>query len=493
MKLLLTPFVLLLLLCTFTTAQRQIEIDLDAVIKAAQGEAPIALIAETRLQNNYWQYQSFLGNFKPQLTFEAGSNLNRSFNAITLPDGSEAFVNRAFITTQSGIRLGQAIPSTGGFIFAGTQIQRIDLFGNTVGKGNKSYLTAPFYIGINQPIFQFNRFKWQQKVQALDYEESKKQYVEEKEQIAYEAVNLYFTLYIAQLNLLEARRQKIYADSLYEISQGRFEVGRIAETDLLQIELRSKNAEADEATQLLNYQSANEELRNFLGLSESVVFSLLDPPDLAEYFIASDKALDLAKKYRSITTGFQRQMTEAEMDLDEANKSSGASIALNGYFGLSQTALELRNAYQSPIDQERVGLTLEVPIADWGLSRARREIAKSNLELTRRTIEQENIKFEREVILRVQQFDLKRQQLELANRAFEVADKRVTIAKNRYQIGKIDVTDLNIALNEYETSRQSYYQSLWALWTAHYEIRNLTLYDFVDDKPLRIDADLENW
>ncbi len=485
--------ILLFAFCTyFITAQTELEISLEDVIATAQGEAPVALIAQTRLQNNYWRYQSFLGNFKPQLTFEAGSDLNRSINPITQPDGTEVFVNRSFITTQSGITLGQFIPSTGGRVFAGTQIQRIDLLSNN-GDKNVSYFAAPFYVGINQPIFQFNRFKWQQKVEALDYEESRKQYAEEKEQIAYDAVGLYFTLYIAQLNLQEARRQKIYTDSLYDISQGRFEVGRIAETDLLQIELRSKNAEAEEATQLLNYQSANEELRNFLGISESVTFNLLDPPVLEEYSIDPIRALDLAKRYRSITTGFQRQMMEAEMDLDEANKSSGASVDLRGYFGLSQTADDLRDAYRSPVDQERVGLTLSVPIADWGLSKARREIAKSNLELTRRTIEQDNIKFEREVILRVQQFDLIKQQLELARRAFEVADKRVTIAKNRYQIGKIDVTDLNIALNEYESSRQSYFQSLWALWTAHYEIRNLTLYDFVENQALRNDADLEKW
>ena len=493
MKLLVLPVVLCIFFFQLSLGQEEIEIGLEEVIKVAQGEAPIALIAETRLQNNYWRYQSFLGGFKPQLTFEAGSNLNRSFNAIALPDGTEAFVDRAFITTQSGIRLGQRIAGTGGFVFAGSQIERIDLFGNSLNKGNQSYLTAPFFIGINQPLFQFNPFKWQQKVQALDYEESKKQYVEEKEQIAYNAVDLFFNLYIAQLNLQEAKRQKIYTDSLYQISQGRFEVGRIAETDLLQIELRSKNADTEEATQLLNYQSANEQLRNFLGMSGSIVFSLLDPPVLEDYTVEPVKALDLARRYRSLTTSFQRQMMQAEMELDEATKNSGVSVELNGYFGLSQTANTLSNAYRDPIDQERIGLTLRVPIADWGLSRAQREIAKSNLDLTRRTIEQENINFEREVLLRVQQFDLKKQQLDLSRRAFEVADKRVTIAKNRYQIGKIEVTDLNIALNEYETSRQSYFQALWALWTAHYEIRNLTLFDFINGKPLRNEADLERW
>ena len=485
--------ILYLIFLTNLYSQQDININLDEVIRVAQGEAPVSLIAQTRLQNNYWRYQSFLSGFKPQLTFEASSNLNRSFNSITLPDGKEAFVDRAFITTNSGIRLGQAIPSTGGFVFAGTSLERIDLFGNSATDATTSYLSAPFFIGFVQPIFQFNRNKWQQKVESLNYEESKKRYVEEKEQIAFDAVNFFFTLYIAQLNLEEARRQKIYADSLYEISIGRFEVGRIAETDLLQIELRSKNAEALQATQLLNYQTANEELRNFLGMSGSVVFDLQDPPNLENYEIDADLALQLAKRYRSLTTNFQRQLMEAEMDLDEAIKSGGAEVSLNGSFGLSQTAQDFRSAYRRPIDQERLSLSLNVPIADWGLTKARREIARSNLELTQRQIEQENINFEREVVLRVQQFDLKKEQLALSQRAFEVADKRVTIAKNRYQIGKIDVTELNIALNEYENSRQAYFQSLWALWTAHYEIRNLTLYDFIENKPLRVDADLENW
>ncbi len=470
-------------------AQQRLEIGLEEVIRIAQGEAPVALIAQTRLQNNYWRYQSFLGSFKPQLTYQVDANLNRSFDAITLPDGSDAFVDRSLLTTGTGIRLGQLVPQTGGSIFAGTDLRRIDV----LSTNNKSYLTAPFFLGFQQPLFQFNRFKWDQQIESLSYEESKKQYVEEKEQIAYDAVDLYFTLYIAQLNLQEARRQKVYSDSLYQLSVGRFEVGRIAETDLLQIELRSKNAEAEEATQLLNYQSANEALRNFLDMSGNVVFDLLDPPNLPEYDIEADQALDLAKRYRSITTAFQRQMMEAEMDMEAAERSSGVTVDLRGYFGLSQTARSLREAYQSPIDQERISLSLEVPIADWGLAKARREIARSNLELTRRTIEQDNINFEREVILRVQQFDLKRQQLELAKRAFEVADKRSTIAKNRYQIGKIDVTDLNIALNEYEIARRSYFQALWTLWTAHYEIRNLTLFDFLDKKPLRDEEDLKEW
>ncbi|MCB0686369.1 MAG: TolC family protein [Saprospiraceae bacterium] len=460
----------------------KVDISLDEVIRIAQGEAPRALIAQTRFSNNYWRYQSFLANYKPQLVFVSTiPNLNRSIDNIVLPDGTEKFINRSLMNSSAGIEMRQRIHQTGGFIYGSTNLNRIDLFGTNSGK---SYLSAPLRFGFIQPLFQFNSDKWFRQIQGLDYESSKKQYAEEKAQIAYDAVNLFFELYVAQLNLQEARRQKIYVDSLYEVSLGRFDVGRIAETDLLQIELRTKNADTEVATELLNYQTANEQLRTFIGVKDNVEFNLLDPETLPEYAIDAGTALEYAKRYRSQTTEFRIRLLQAQMNMDEARKSGGVNVDLSGSFGLSQTGPTLVDAYRNPIDQEGLTLSLEIPIADWGKNRSEREIAKSNLELTQRTIELENVNFEREVVLRVQQFELKRSQLALARRAADVAEKRVDIAKSRYQIGKIDVTELNIALNEYETARRGYFQSLWALWTAHYEIRNLTLFDFITDKKL---------
>lgn len=461
---------------------QKVDISLAEVIRIAQGEAPRALIAQTRFSNNYWRYQSFLANYKPQLSLISTiPDLNRTIDNVILPDGSEQFINRSLMNTSVSMRMSQQIHQTGGFFYAQSNLRRIDLFGDNSGI---SYLSVPLSFGFIQPIFQFNEDKWNRQIQDLDFESAKKQYTEEKEQIAYDAVNLFFELYVAQLNLQEARRQKIYADSLYEISIGRFEVGRIAETDLLQIELRSKNADTEVATELLNYQSANERLRTFIGIKDNVEFNLLDPEILQDYDIDAARALDYARKHRSQTTGFRIRLLEAQMDMEEAERSGGLNVDLSGSFGLSQTGPTFVDAYNRPVDQERVTLSFQIPIADWGKNRSQREIAKSNLELTQRTIELDNVNFEREVILRVQQFALKRSQLELSKRAADVADKRVNIAKSRYEIGKIDVTELNIALNEYQIARRAYYQALWALWTAHYEIRNLTLYDFVRQQSL---------
>jgi len=104
--------------------------------------------------------------------------------------------------------------------------------------------------------------------------------------------------------------------------------------------------------------------------------------------------------------------------------------------------------------------------------------------LTELQLQQDQVSFEREILVNVEQFKLKRDQLTLSEEALEIAKKRLDIAKKRFDIGKIDVTNLNIAIQEEISAQQSYYSTLWDFWRAHYTIRNLTLYDFENDKPL---------
>ena len=90
--------IIALLLSFHTVLSAQMEtltITLPEVIQIAQGEAPVALIARTRLSNNYWRYQSFLGDYKPQLSFNSGITLDRTIDVVTLDDGSDIFINRA--------------------------------------------------------------------------------------------------------------------------------------------------------------------------------------------------------------------------------------------------------------------------------------------------------------------------------------------------------------------------------------------------------------
>ena len=183
---------------------------------------------------------------------------------------------------------------------------------------------------------------------------------------------------------------------------------------------------------------------------------------------------------------YDRRLLEANREVERAKGDAGITAQLEGRFGLTQTGPELNQVYNELIDQEVVSFGITVPIADWGKSKARREVAMSNLELEQRQIDQERENFKRTVMLKAQQFDLVRRNAEIAERYLESARKRYEITYQRYLIGKISVTDLNLALADQESARRGYLQAVRDFWMALYEIRGLTLYDFTKDQSLML-------
>lgn len=482
---------LVLILCCVYSSSISAQVDtlkltLNETIELAQQDAPDIQIAKTSLNNNYWRYQSFLANYKPQINLFANPfpALTRAIESITQPDGTESFLNRSLMRNGVTVALQQDIALTGGRISASTGLQRLDIFESDGIKGSISYLSSPISITLEQPIWAFNQLKWDKRIRPVEYEEAKRAYSEDFEEVAFQAATLFFEVLNSQLNVEAALRDKADADTLYNISQGRFEVGRIAETELLQIELGAMQADANMAQSRLNLQTNTERLRDFLGINQAVAFNLVPPYDLPGFSIDADKALSNARNNRSAFFAFQRRLLEAEQNLDQAKKNNGFNADLFLSFGLTQTADNLGDAFREPLDQEQVNLGLTIPIADWGKAQSRLEIAKSNQELVQRRVEQEQISFEREIIIKVQQFDLIRNQTSLALRSYEVARKSLGMTRSRYRIGKISVTDLNQAISAEATSRRSYINALRNFWLAYFDLRRLTLYDFENDESL---------
>lgn len=479
---------LFLIACSAVAAYGQkldtMKVSLRDVVELAQATSPGYEIAKTSLSNNYWIYRSFLADLKPRIAFTGASNLNRSIDNVLQNNGTEKFIERSLLTNRIGLNLQQRVPLTGATVFFGADFRRIDILSGTFGQDKTAFLSSPISIGIIQPIFGFNQLKWNKEIQPLRYEESQKRYSEDLENLGWTGANLFFDVLIAQINLEAARKNKTDADTLLGISRGRFEVGRIAETELLQIELSSMNANADLAQNTLELQTSSEFLRNFLGIEQAVFFQLTAPSQIPIFRVDPEGALNYARQNRRETQSFKRRILEVERDATEARAETSPTIELFGNFGLTQTGSTFSESINNPLDQEVVQLSLNIPIADWGKNRARREIAKSQLELERLQVAQDSINFEREILVKVQQFDLVRNQVDLALKAYEIAQKRLDITRRRYLIGNILITDLNLALREETDARRSYVTALRNYWLAHYDLRRLTLYDFENNRSL---------
>lgn len=458
---------------------------LDEVVKIAQSDAPDVQLAKTRLSNFYWQFQSFKADYKPVIGLSAILPfLNRSIQSITQPDGSVIFRRQAFMNNNLGISIQQDIGLTGGSVRLYSGLNRLDIL-NAGGIPNEtSYLSSPISLEFTQPVFGFNDLKWNKIIEPLRYQEAKRTFSEDMEVTAFTSVQYFFDILISQLNVEAALQEKSNADTLYGISKGRFDVGRIAETELLQIELSVANAENSLAQSTLNLQSSIEQLRNFLGIQKAVTFEMVPPTEIPDFMVDPNKALQYALANRSLIISLERRLRQAERNVAQAKGTTGPQINVSAAFGLQQTAPSFSDAYQNPLDREQLTIGLEIPIADWGKAKARREIAKSNLELEQLNVSQERVNFEQNILLKVKQFDLVRDQVNRALRAYEVSRKRQEMTRNRYYIGKIGITDLNIAVQEQEAARRNYIGSLRSFWESYYDLRQSTLYDFANDRSL---------
>ncbi len=475
---------------------KPVELNLEDIVALAQNQpseelkqrislailAPDALIAKTRLKNNFWQFQAFQAQYRPQISLNSTlPSFNRSFNEVRLPDGTLDFPATSSLLSSVDLSLSQVITKTGGSVSVSTGLRRIDFFQPTP---DLLYLSSPISISFNQPLFAFNRLKWDQVIEPMRYNEARRAYNEDMEGIATEAVSLFFDLFIAQLSLEAAEKDKSNADTLYRISQGRYSVGKIAETDLLQIEITTMNADADLARATLDLQTSTENIRNFLGITEAVQFSLASPSEIPDFTIDSQKALAEATANRSQILALERRLKEAERDVERAVKSNGIEMSIVGSLGYSQRSDSLTVAYTDLLRQERLAIRLSVPIMDWGRAEAERKIAESNRDLIEMNVRQDRISFDRDIQLKVLQFDLVRKQTRLAEKNFEISQKTYDLTRKRYLIGKIGVIDLNISLASLVRSRTSYMSALRQFWSAYYEIRRLTLYDFMNEKSL---------
>ena len=198
-------------------------------------------------------------------------------------------------------------------------------------------------------------------------------------------------------------------------------------------------------------------------------------PDLE---IDSDKALQEALVNRGDAIAYKRRGLEAEKEVARAKGENGFQANIFADFGLSNTAQNIGDVYKSPQDRETIQIGFEIPIMDWGRSKARMETAKANQQLVAYEVEQDRIVFEEEIYTLITLFNMLKDQLAFSKEADEIAAERYEIAKNRFFIGNLSITDLTIALQEKDQAKRDYIFSLRDFWQTWLTIRVKTLYDF---------------
>lgn len=464
-------------------AQQVMEFTLRDAVERAQRQGLQAKAAVAQRNAARQRDRAFAGSLLPQLSLNGNLPVyNRSIIPVLQPDGSTVFQpqqqNEAALTAQ----ITQRLPVTGGDLFVNSSLSRLDVSGN---REIRTWQSTPLLVGIRQDLFRPNRQRWDNREQELRYDISERTYAESLEEIAIATTNAFFDHYNARVGLENAETNVAVNDSLYTLNEGRFEVGRIGENDLLQSELallRARNA-VDAAR--LEHDRTLAALRLALDLPVGAPVRLTVPVDIPRIVADTALAVREALKNRAAVQELELSEVQAERRVSESRFGTGPGANVQASVGFNQTGSEAGAVYQDLRQAQRFSVGVQIPVLQWGARGGQIEAAKADLSRQEFTSRQSREQTIQDAHFAALQLALAERVLQVAAKADTVGTKRFDVAKNRYVIGRIGIDNLYQAQTEKDGALQAYLQALRGYWVAYYRLRRLTMYDFEQNAPIR--------
>lgn len=409
-------------------------------------------------------------------------------------DTSLTYYTRKEIRYGGNLSISQPLPTAGNITLESGLFNK-----DSYSLGNRSpniYTT----FSLDQPLtslYGYNAVKSNLKKAKLAFEYSKKGLKREELNLIYQVSNAFYNLLSDQKGTEIARLNLERQTEAYEISQNKYKAGLIKEVDALQMEVDLAEAQNNHDLAIVNFNNSQNEFKQLIGinLNDSVIINnefkyqivIVDP----------EKAVKLALENRLEVREQEINIEQNKLNLKE-QKSNGmiqSSVKLSyGMAGYSKQNINysltgsIQNSFDNYIKRDPdygIGLTVKVPILDFGENRAKVNAAKLNLEqnLLRKEDVQRGI--EREVRNLVAGLNSNLKRLQLLEKNIAIAEKSFEITRQRYADGDIDSQSLALERNRLNTAYTSHLRAYTSYQLMLADLMRKTFYDFQKDELLK--------
>ena len=447
------------------------------VVRLAQENSISAMSNRNSFEASYWSYRSYKAELLPSLNLSANlAEFNRSL--VQLQDyNTGIFSYRATYNLRNDATLyfSQNIPWTGGTVSLSTNLSRLDQYSPS---RLTTYYAQPIYLSYAQSLWGFNRFKWDKKSEPLAYEVAKRQYIENMEGVNQTAVNYFWNYVTAKENYERANKSFEDSKRLYEAQKIRFSMGTVTLDDLMQLEVTLLNDSLALTSSNVSLRSALNRLCSYIGYMEDTELNLIIDYEIPDITLQYEDVLERALENSSYRLNQEVQYINTERNVANAKASRGISATINSRFGMSGSADRWGDTFVNLQDQEVIGISLTIPILDWGLGRGRVRMAQANAQTTRNSLEQSMIDYKQNLYTQVMQFNDQRSRCEISKRAAQLAEESYQLALQSLGNGNMDITKLDQIKSKRDSALSSYLSNVASFWNYYFGIRKATLYDY---------------
>ena len=347
---------------------------------------------------------------------------------------------------------------------------------NRTSGGNNTSFNHNLSLRISQPLFTYNRTKMQLKELEYALENAKISYALQQLSIEKNVTSQFYDVYQKQKDLNISRDEYNNQKQNYDIIKNKVEAGLLAKEELYQAEVNLANSESTVYSKEISFENAKDNFKLLLGMSLDEDIAILFDNNIPTVDVNINDAVKYALDQRMEIR--QKQIFSIIRTKAESEFKGDLSVRV----GMDALAGKVKNMYDKPTDNEEVGVTLTIPIFDWGAKKAKVKSSQLAMESDEISLEEQK----KEIVIDVRQICRNLptliRQIEIKKKSIENAERTYDINLEKYRNGNLTGMDLQQFQNQLTTAKQDYTSAIISYKIELLNLKIQTLWDFETHK-----------
>jgi outer membrane protein TolC len=340
------------------------------------------------------------------------------------------------------------------------------------------------YLEFSQPIFTYNRTRMELEQVELQYESSLLRYLLMMLALERNVATEFFAVYSSQMRLEIAREELENNLESYNIISNKVEGGLLALEELYQAEVNLATSRSNVFNAELNMENTMDRFRVLIGMPLENTFLIAAEISADTIPVNQEMAIEHALENRMELREREIDMETAEFNLVQARSTNEFAGSITASIGIQGNDEVFTQLFETPTNTPGVGLTLSIPLFDWGERKSEIKAAEAGLESSRlsQDIEKTDIKVNiRQVVRNLKNLE---HQIRIQEMTVENAQLAYDINLERYRNGDLTSLDLGMYQSQLSETKMALTNAIIDYKIELLNLKIQALYDFENGIPV---------
>lgn len=316
----------------------------------------------------------------------------------------------------------------------------------------------------------------------LSLESARLNYAMQQLNIEKSVTDNFYSVYQRFKDLTIARDEYANQKQNYEIIKNKVEAGLVAREELFQAEVNMANSESSVYSAEIAYENAKDNFKLLLGMSLDEDIAVLPNTEITPISVNTNDAVKYGLDQRMELRERRITLERDVFSIIEAKAENEFKGNIAARVGLNALGDKVNNIYNNPTDNEEIGLTLTIPIFDWGAKKARVESSKLAMQSDEVELEEQK----KEIVINIRQICRNLptliNQIAIKKKSIENAERTYEINLEKYRNGNMSGMDLQQYQSQLTQAKQDYTNALIQYKLELLNLKVQSLWDFEANK-----------